>query len=64
VFWLVFDSPRGRCVILQSASSLIHARLVAAVNNLDPGKFVEGHQLERKYVRKRSTNGHGGEKLG
>jgi hypothetical protein len=52
VFWLVFDSPRGRCVILQPASSLIHARLVAAVKRTEPGEFIEGHQLERKHIRK------------
>ena len=52
VFWLVFDSPRGRCVVLQPASSLIHARLTAALKKLEPGEFVEGHQLDRKYVRK------------
>jgi hypothetical protein len=52
VFWLVFDSPRGRCVVLQPAPSLIHARLVAAVKNIEPGEFVEGPQLERKHIRK------------
>ena len=52
VFWLVFDTTRGRCLVLQPASSLIHARLVAAVNNLEAGQFVEGHLLERKYLRK------------
>jgi hypothetical protein len=31
VFWLAYDTPEGVCVILQPASSLIHARLVAAM---------------------------------
>jgi hypothetical protein len=42
VFWLVFNGPRGRCVVLQPASSLIHARLAAGMNNIEPGDFVEG----------------------
>jgi hypothetical protein len=38
--------------MLQPAPSLIHARLVAALKNLEPGEFVEGHELERKHIRK------------
>ena len=52
MFWLVYESDRGPCVILQPARSLIHARMVAGVNQLDPGRFVEGHELPKSYIRK------------
>jgi hypothetical protein len=53
VFWLVFSTPRGPCVILQPASHLIHARLAAGVTHqLDPTTFSEGHQLDAKTIRK------------
>jgi hypothetical protein len=51
VFWLAYDTPEGVCVILQPALSLIHARLVAAVNH-EPGTFSEGHELQRKHIRR------------
>jgi hypothetical protein len=45
------DTSEGVCVILQAASSLIHARLVAAMNH-DPGTFTAGHELEKKHIRR------------
>jgi hypothetical protein len=51
VFWLAYDTPEGVCVILQPASSLIHARLVAAIND-EPGTFSEGHELQNKHIRR------------
>ena len=51
VFWLAYDTPEGVCVVLQPASSLIHARLVAAMNH-EPGTFSEGHELQRKHIRR------------
>lgn len=52
VFWLVFDSPRGVCVVLQPGPSLIHARLVANLNGTADFTFTEGHQLDAKTVKK------------
>jgi hypothetical protein len=51
VFWLACDTPEGICVILQPASSLVHARLVAAMNH-EPGTFSEGHELQKKHIRR------------
>jgi hypothetical protein len=53
VFWLVFNTPDGPCVILQPAASLIFARLAAGVKHgLDADSFQEGHQLDAKTVKK------------
>ena len=52
MFWLVFDTDDGRVIILQPASTLIFARMSAVVNKLVEGKYVEGHELEPKHVKK------------
>ena len=52
VFWLVYQTPRGQCVVLQPAGSLIQARFGAAMKKIEPGRFVEGYQLENRYIRK------------
>jgi hypothetical protein len=51
MFWLVFRTESSPYVILQPASTLIHARLVASVNGAT-GEFQEGHQLDKKIVKK------------
>jgi hypothetical protein len=48
MFWLVYETPEGRCVVLQSASSAIHARLVSSLSGLDDASLVEAHQLDEK----------------
>jgi len=55
VFWLAYDTPEGVCVILQPASSLIHAQLVAAMSH-EPGIFREGHELPKKHIRRIPKN--------
>jgi hypothetical protein len=53
VFWLTFKTSNGVCVVLQPASSLIWARVHAATKNgLEPGSFIEGHQLDKKLIKK------------
>ena len=52
MFWLVYDTNRGPCVVLQPARSLIHARMLAGVAQLDLGQFVEGHELPKSYIGK------------
>jgi hypothetical protein len=43
MYWLCFKSPQGVCVVLQHASSLINARMKAAMAGLALGEFQEGH---------------------
>ena len=45
LYWLCYQH-RGRThVVLQRASSLIHARMHAGIAKLDQGEFTEGHAL-------------------
>jgi hypothetical protein len=52
MYWLCFSGPDGVCVVLQPASSLIHARMLASLAGLQPGEFQEGHWLEAKLVKR------------
>ena len=52
LWWLCFQSDKGICVVLQPAPSLVHARVVAGINKIEPGDFTEGHQLDAKTARK------------
>ena len=52
VFWLCYQNPEGVCVVLQRASSLVNARMKAAIAGLDAGEFKEGHALDAKMARR------------
>jgi hypothetical protein len=52
VFWLAYQTRDGICVVLQPAASLIHAKLAVDVQNLTPGEFTEGHQLDAKLIKR------------
>ncbi|MCC6890089.1 MAG: hypothetical protein IT536_16270 [Hyphomicrobiales bacterium] len=53
MFWLVFNSPRGPCVVLQPAYELMFAGIAASIKHkLATEDFVEGHQLDKKTIRK------------
>ena len=36
-------------VVIEPGASFIHARMRAALANLDEGEFTEGHELDRKW---------------
>jgi len=53
LFWLAYQTEDGICVVLQGAPSLVHARMVTALPDLDAGlDFREGHELDDKTARR------------
>ncbi len=52
MFWLVFDADEGRVVVIQPGATLIFARVLAASQSQVVGKFVEGHRLDPKQVKR------------
>jgi hypothetical protein len=49
LYWLCYRHNNQVSVVIEPAPSLIHARMKAALANLDEGDFTEGHQLDRKW---------------
>ena len=49
LYWLVYRHNNQISVVIESGASLIHARMRAALANLDEGEFTEGHVLDRKW---------------
>ena len=50
LYWLVYRHNNQISVVIEPGASLIHARMRAALANLDEGEFTEGHELDRKSV--------------
>jgi hypothetical protein len=50
--WLVYRHNNQISVVIEPGASLIHARMRAALANLDEGEFTEGHELDRKSVER------------
>ena len=48
-FWLVNRHTNQISVVIEPAPSLIHARMRAALAELDEGEFTEGHELPGKW---------------
>jgi hypothetical protein len=42
------QSNLRRHVLIEPGSSIVHARMRAALANLDEGEFTERHELDRK----------------
>ena len=49
LYWLCYRHNNQISVVIEPGASLIHARMRAALANLDEGDFTEGHELERKW---------------
>jgi hypothetical protein len=49
LYWLCYRHNNQVSVVIEPGASLIHARMRAALNNLDQGTFTEGHELDRKW---------------
>ena len=49
LYWLVYRHNNSISVAIEPGASLIHARMRAALANLDEGDFTEGHELDRKW---------------
>ena len=47
--WLCYRHNNQISVVIEPGSSLIHARMRAALANLDEGEFTEGLELDRKW---------------
>ena len=49
LYWLCYRHNNQISVVIEPAPSLIHARMRAALAELDEGDFTEGHELDRKW---------------
>jgi hypothetical protein len=48
-YWLFYQHNNQISVVIEPGSSLIHARMRAALSGLDEGTFTGGHELDRKW---------------
>jgi hypothetical protein len=49
LYWLCYRHNNQISVVIEPGASPIHARMRAALANLDQGEFTEGHELDRKW---------------
>ena len=57
LYWLVYRHDNQISVVIEPGASLVHARMRAALANLDQGEFTEGHELDRKWRAPKETVG-------
>jgi hypothetical protein len=48
IVWLCYRHNNQISVVIEPGASLIHARMRAALAELNEGEFTEGHELDRK----------------
>jgi hypothetical protein len=51
IYWLCYQHNNQISVVIEPGASPIHARMRAALADLDQGEFTEGHELDRKTER-------------
>jgi len=51
LYWLCYRHNNQISVVIEPGASLIHARMRAALADLDQGEFTEGHELDRKTTK-------------
>ena len=57
MYWLAYQTADDMCVVIMEAPSLIHARMVLAIQgNSEPGDFSEGHLLDPKLAKHVPSN--------
>jgi hypothetical protein len=49
LYWLVYRHNNQISVVMEPGASIVHARMRAALADLDEGEFTEGHELDRKW---------------
>jgi len=49
LYWLCYQHNNSVSIVIEPEASLIHARMRAALANLDQGEFTEGHELDGKW---------------
>jgi hypothetical protein len=48
-YWLCYRHNNHISVVIEPGASIVHARMRAALANLDQGDFTEGHELPGKW---------------
>ena len=51
LYWLCYRHNNQISVVIEPGASLIHARMRAALADLDQGEFTEGRELDRKTTK-------------
>ena len=49
LYWLCYRHNNQISVVIEPGASIIHARMRAALTNMNEGTFTEGHELDRKW---------------
>jgi hypothetical protein len=52
LYWPCYHHNNRISVVIEPGTSLIHARMRAALAGLDEGTFTEGHDLDRKTAKR------------
>jgi len=56
LYWLCYRLNNQISIVIEPSASLIHARMRAAITELDEGTFTEGHELDRKWRMPKSLS--------